>query len=523
MKQFGTSLCLALGGALVLATVVRAAGWQERVLDTSVAGGISATRFAGSMLAVGYARPASNQVIVATITPAGAVTRTTLASAVAAQSVRLCAAAPDDPDLFCVWDDRAGNLLWARKGDGWTVRPVEQEQNVSNSFALQLHRISYSFQNPLPPFNTITVELTVPMVYYRNEVAQQLERVYISGYNPGAGTFTWTREDIPAGANSGKGCDSSSFANDLYHHIVTHCAGTPNNDMLTVRLQDGWTNFTVCNIGSGVPPTSFEQGVDDLPRMAFYRELYTAVPPFGVLTNSGAIYFDSSQTEFNLIEAAASGAGNGTAPALKLNYLGRPLGAYYWADGTVHCATRSGKLAGYVWSAETCGTGRWDGIASGIDLASGVSNTYVFYVSALDQILHQSSSDFVAPDKSIFGMVSNLWSGAAVSNATLVATESNDWTFLTTQTGTNGAYAFTFIPTGAYTVTCSASNYFTVSTNVPLTAANSPYRLTFALVPVPEPGMLLAALAALRLRRRGRRAASGAQHARPPLLLGRRR
>jgi hypothetical protein len=367
------------------------------------------------------------------------------------------------------------------------VRPVEQEQNVSNSFALQLHRISYSFVNPLPPFNTITVELTVPMVYYRNEVAQHLERVYISGYNPGGGTFTWTRESIPSGADSGKGCDSSSFANDLYHHIVTHCAGTLNNDMLTVRLQDGWTNFTVCNIGSGLPPTSFEQGVDDLPRMAFYRALYTPVPPFGVLTNSGAIYFDSSQTEFNLIEATAGGAGNGTAPALKLNHLGRPLGAYYWADGTVHCATRGGKAGGYVWSAETCGTGRWDGISPSVDLASGVSNTYVFYVSALDQALHLSSSDFLAPDKIIFGIVSNQWSGAAVSNATLVAAESNDWTFLTTQTDTNGAYAFTFIPTGMYTVTCTATNYFSATTNVPLTAANSPYRLTFALVPVPEP------------------------------------
>jgi hypothetical protein len=257
-----------------------------------------------------------------------------------------------------------------------------------------------------------------------------------------------------------------------------------------VRLQDGWTNYTICNIGAGLPPTSFEQGLDDLPRMAFYRELYTAVPPFVVLTNSGAIYFDSSQTEFNLIEAAAGGAGNGTAPALKLNYLGRPLGAYYWADGTVHCATRGGKLGGYVWSAETCGTGRWDGVSPSIDVASGVSNTYVFYVNTLDGTLHLTSSDFVPPNQSIYGLVTNAWSGDAVSNATLTASETDDWTWVTTQTGTNGAYAFTCIPTGTYTVTCAATNYFTQTTNVPLTAANSPYTLTFALVPVPEPAVL---------------------------------
>jgi len=334
----------------------------------------------------------------------------------------------------------------------------------------------------------------VPMVYYRNEIAQQLERVYISGYNPGAGTFTWTRELIPSGANSGKGCDCSSFANDLYHHIVTHCAGTRDDDILTVRLQDGWTNFTVCNLGIGLPPTAFEQGVDDLPRMAFYRWFTTNIL-FFTYTNSGAIYFDSSQMEFNLIETTAFGMGNGTAPALKLNHLGRPLAAYYWADGTVHCATRSGKLAGYVWSAETCGTGRWDGSAAGIDLASGVSNTYVFYVNALDGTLHLTSSDFVPPDKSIYGLATNMWTGAAISNATLTASEAGDWIWVTAQTGTNGAYAFTFIPTGSYTVVCAVSNYFTQTTNVPLTAANSPYRLNIALVPVPEPvGTLLLAL-----------------------------
>ena len=495
MQQCVKLVGLALGYALTLTTVVQAAVWQDTVIDTSVAGGISATRFDGSKIAAAYARPASNQVIVALMTPGSPITRTILGSAVKAQNVELCAASPDDSDLFCVWDDGAGNLFWARKNDGWTVRPVEQEQNVSNSFALQLHKISYTI-----PF-VGTFSITVPMVYYRNEIAQQLERVYISGYNPGGGTFTWTRELIPSGADSGKGCDCSSFANDLLHHIVTHCAGTRDDDMLTVRLLDGWTNYTVCNLGVGLPPTTFEQGVDDLPRMAFYR-WFTISIPFLTYTNSGAIYFDSSQTEFNLIEAAALGMGNGTAPALKLNHLGRPLAAYYWADGTIHCATRSGKLAGYVWSAETCGTGRWDGVAAGVDLASGVSNTYVFYVNALDSTLHLTSSDFVPPDKSIYGIVTNMWTGAAISNAMLTASETVDWTWLATQTGTNGAYAFTFMPTGNYTVVCAATNYFTQTTNVPLTAANSPYRLTFALVPLPEPGTLLALLVALLLPRK---------------------
>ena len=337
------SLLLAL---LLSATALNAhaAVWRDSVLDTSAAGGISATRFDGDKLAVAYARPLLNQIRVAIIA-GGGTTYQTLGSAVAAQNVELCAASPDDSDLFCVWDDRAGNMFWARKNDSWTVRAVEQEQNVSNSFALQLHKVSYSFPNPVPPFNTITVELTVPMVYYRNEVAQQLERVYISGYNPSGGTFTWTRELIPSGANSGKGCDSSSFANDLYHHIVTHCAGAGNDDILTVRLQEGWTNFTVCNIGGGTPPTSFEQGVDDLPRMAFQRWFTSNVtvgPLTFTFTNSGGIYFDSSQMQFNLIELGLLAKDNGAAPALKLNHLGRPLAGYYWADGGCIAARAAG-------------------------------------------------------------------------------------------------------------------------------------------------------------------------------------
>ena len=140
MQQFVKLVGLAFGYVLVLATIGQAAVWQDTVIDTSVAGGISATRFDGSKIATAYARPASNQVIVALMTPGSPITRTILGSAVKAQNVELCAASPDDTDLFCVWDDGAGNLFWARKNDGWTVRPVEQEQNVSNSFALQLHK-----------------------------------------------------------------------------------------------------------------------------------------------------------------------------------------------------------------------------------------------------------------------------------------------------------------------------------------------------------------------------------------------
>lgn len=466
---------------MVLAVPCVAAVWEDRILETQVAGGISAARFGGGQIAVAYARPASNQVIVGVMQTNGALVRTVLGSAVAARNVELCAVSASDTDLYAAWDDGAGNLFWARKNDGWTVRAVQQEQGVSNTFALQLYRISYT----MPGGGTIS--LTVPMIYYRNETQQQLERVFVSGYNPVGGVYTWSREVILAGADAGKGCDSSSVAGSVYAQMVAHCAGARNDNMLSVWLGTSWTNMTVMSYGNGLPPMAFEQGADDLPRMVFHRWFVTNVLIF-TYTNSGVAYFDLAQLQYNLIEIGLMGAGNGTAPALKLNHLGQPLSAYYWGNGTVHCALRGGQAGGLVWTSETCGTGRWDGVSPSIDIATDVSNTYVFYVNADDHTLHCARAAFVPPDKMIYGMVSNIWTGEAVSNALVLATEPAQFIFQADVSDRTGMYALMYLPTGQYTVACTASNYFTHTTNITLTGENSPCRLELGLVPVPEAG-----------------------------------
>jgi hypothetical protein len=153
----------------------------------------------------------------------------------------------------------------------------------------------------------------------------------------------------------------------------------------------------------------------------------------------------------------------------------------------VRYATRSGKLDGYVWNEETCGTGNWDGVSASIDVATGISNTYVFYVNDLDDTLHLATSSFEPSGMSITGIVTSTWTGQPVSNAVLTASETSDWTWVTATSASNGAYAITSIPTGRYTVVVKATDYTTLTTNVALTAGNSPYSLAIGLVPVPEP------------------------------------
>jgi len=452
------------------------------------AGGISATRFDYDKIAVAYARPVANQIVVATITDYTNVSKQVIASGVSALNVELCAPNIDDDDLFAVWDDGAGNLKWANKTDGWTARDVGHAQNISNSFSLQLHTITYHI--PFPINKDVTI--TVPMVYYRDEFTKYLERVYIDGYDPVGGTFSWAQETILTNDSPGKGPDTSSFANDIYHHIVTHCRGANNDAVLTVRMQEGWTNFVFADLGIGTPPTSFEQGLDDLPRMAFQRDFKTNILTFE-FDLSSAFYFDTSKVEYNVIEEPAFGKNNGGAVALKLNHIGRPIAAYYWpTNNTVHCSTRGGKVGGYLWSAETCASGAaWDGTSPSIDLAAFISNTYVFYIDAGSDDLLLSVGDFIPPDKEIFGVVTNLNNGEAVTNATLTASETQDWSWVYATTDDSGNYAFEYIPTGMYTVTCSASNYFDEATNVTLTAGNSPFRLDIGMRPIPEPTIFL--------------------------------
>ncbi len=464
-KPCAVALCIAL---LCGGVAARAATWQTVLIDSDVAGGISATRFSDDKIAVAYARPGSSEIKLATVTAHTNITHQTLSSTIRAQHVELSAVSSDDDDLYVMCDDGSGQLKWARKNEAWTWRDVEDEAGVSNSFALQLYKL---------------LGITSPSAFYRYAAVQRLE-MYYSFYYPYSNSYSLFIVIVASNDFQGDGCVLSSAALDVYEQVVAYCRGDDNDVLLGMRILTGWTNFVVMGLTpftEGKPPVSFEQGDDHLPRVAAYR--YTTIPQ-----SSSAYYFDVSAGMYNAIELQALGLGNGAAPALKLNHIGRPLAAYYWAtDGTVHCSTRSGSLGGLLWTHETCGTGTWDGGSAGIDLVPTVSNTYVFFVDTGSSQLFMSVGDFVPPDKIIHGHVTDENTGLPISNAFVTAIESG--TYVAALTDVSGWYEFDYLPTGRYAVACAADGYYPVATNIDLRADNSPYTVDFALVP--EPGLVV--------------------------------